>query len=528
MPKTRRTQIPARNSGARASPPSTRQQAAILLHQAQSRFAAGAYDDAGAIARRVLDLDPGNADAFHTLGAVAVHAGNLDEAATLLAKAVNLNRNAPHVRHGLGILFAAKGDHEAAAETFRQALQLDGSLNPARHGLGAALRALGRPDEARVQLLQYLARVPNDADGHNEMALALRDVGDLERALDHFRLALKSKPDHASARSNLAQTLLLSGDFVEGWPAWLRTWSRIPLPGPQAAPALFDDKRVFIHGTEGVGDEIMYASCLTELAEHAAEVMLHCDERLVPLFQRSFPAVQVKAFAEKGTKRTIGFVGKDEIHFLASYLPAYFRHDPASFPSRPAYLRADPAAASLWRQRYAALSPGLKVGISWRGGVDPLNRQRRSIPLPTLVSALDVPGVRFVSLQYGEAGAEIEDLRARTGVAVHAWSDADPMRDLDFFGAQVAALDLVISVDNSTVHMAGALGTPTWVLLPSIPDWRWRMTGIATPWYPSLRLFRQQDAGDWESVLQEVRTVLRELAATDHPSTHEDGARSTP
>jgi ADP-heptose:LPS heptosyltransferase len=175
---------------------------------------------------------------------------------------------------------------------------------------------------------------------------------------------------------------------------------------------------------------------------------------------------------------------------------------------------ADPAQVGEWRRRFDALGAGVKVGMSWRGGVDPINRARRSIPLSAWAPVLSVPGAHFVSLQYGDLGEEIEQVRTQTAVHIHTWRDANPLLDLDFFAAQIAALDLVISVDNTTVHMAGALGIPVWALLPWIPDWRWKMAGTNTLWYPSVQLFRQGEAGNWVTVVEQVRTLLAEYAAT--------------
>ena len=185
-----------------------------------------------------------------------------------------------------------------------------------------------------MYLERYLRREPGQAEGHNELGLTLKEVGQFDPALVHFREALRIRPDHGTARHNVAITLLLAENFREGWPAWLRSFTKAHLPDPGTGSAPFVGKRVVIYGTEGVGDEILYASCLPELAAHAAEITLHCDRRLAVLFQRSFPSVRTLGMDKQGAQRTIGIVGPDEIHVLASFLPAYFRPDNESFPLR--------------------------------------------------------------------------------------------------------------------------------------------------------------------------------------------------
>jgi hypothetical protein len=384
-------------------------------------------------------------------------------------------------------------------------------LSPAYFGLGAVLRALGRPQDAVVYLQRYLQREANNAEAFNELGLAYMYSEKLELASEQLRMSLRLRPDDQTALDNIAIALLLAGNFREGWPAWIRSFTKLRFPDPSAGGAPFDGKRVAIYGTGGVGDEIMYTSCLAELSRHAAEITLHCDRRLTSLFHRSFPSVTVSGMDKETAKNTIGIVAPDEIHVPSSFLPAYFPPSVEGAARRGSFLVADPAQVAEWRKRFDALGNGLKIGLSWRGGVEPINRSQRSIPLPAWSPILSVPGVHFVNLQYGDVDAEIKQVRATA--PIHSWSDANPLVDLDFFAAQIAALDLVISVSNTTVHMAGALGKPVWALLQRVPHWWWKMAGTTTHWYPSVQLFRQQETGQWASVLWEIETKLAACAA---------------
>jgi Flp pilus assembly protein TadD len=482
----------------------------MLLQQAQSQLCARAYGEAHGTAQRVLQLDPHSAEAYNVLGMVALHENELGEAETLLLKAFSISRRSPHVSSNLGRVFLAQGNYEAAETAYRRAVGLDPLLSTAYSGLGSALRALGHAREAAVHLERYVRREPRDPDGHNRLGLAYLDLGELAQAAERFRVALRMDPVHKAARQNLATTLLLDENYREGWPAWMSTVTDLRFPDPSTASALFKDKRVVIYGTCGVGDEIMYASCLGRLSTQAAGITVHCDRRLVPLIRRSFPFVETIGM-EKGGYRRIGAVAADEIHLPACFLPAYFPPAGRSGDGRPSFLVPDPVQVSEWKRRFDAFGPGLKVGVSWRGGVERVDRAQRSIPLSAWAPILRTRGVHFVNLQYGDVDAEIE--LARTIAPIHSWSDANPLLDLDFSAAQIAALDLVISVSNTTVHMAGAISKPVWALLPRIPHWWWKMKGGRSDWYPSVQLFRQQEARNWTPVLRQVELKLAECVA---------------
>jgi ADP-heptose:LPS heptosyltransferase len=178
------------------------------------------------------------------------------------------------------------------------------------------------------------------------------------------------------------------------------------------------------------------------------------------------------------------------------------------YPRVEQYFVADSASTEKWRERFATLGEGLKVGISWRGGKDESVRRARSTNFEQWLGLLNTSSAHFVNLQYGATEGELAEANRTTGVRVHHWSDSDPLRDLDDFAAQIAALDLVISVDNSTAHLAGALGKATWALLPFAADWRWLIDRDDSVWYRSVRLFRQERAGDWRPVFRRVKEAL--------------------
>jgi ADP-heptose:LPS heptosyltransferase len=196
-----------------------------------------------------------------------------------------------------------------------------------------------------------------------------------------------------------------------------------------------------------------------------------------------------------------------DFQIAAGSLPLHLRRSLADFPNHSGYLKPDPAMRTRWAERYAQLGQGIKVGISWRGG-HISQAHKRSTTLDQWQDILRTSGMQWINLQYGSPAQEINDAHERFGIAIHDWDDSDPLTDLDNFAAQIAALDLVISVDNSTVHMAGALGVPVWVLQPYSADWRWLLEREDSHWYPSVRQFRQPAREDWASVLRNAEQQL--------------------
>jgi hypothetical protein len=251
----------------------------------------------------------------------------------------------------------------------------------------------------------------------------------------------------------------------------------------------------------------MFVSLLPELVEGGATCVVKLDARLYPLVQRSISGLTLLP----RDKSAAADIEQFTVDFQAPHgsLCRWLRRSPESFPSRPGYLKADPARRESLRDRYRRqLGDRPLIGISWRGGTGETARIR-SIPLAAWAPLLSLRAFGFVNLQYGDCRADLAAARRDIGVDILHDDLVDPLSNLDDFAAQTAAMDLVISIDNSTVHMAGALNVPVWVLLPAVPDWRWMLGRADSPWYSSVRLFRQQMAGDWGPVIGRVAEELR-------------------
>ncbi len=285
---------------------------------------------------------------------------------------------------------------------------------------------------------------------------------------------------------------LLRGELGTGWDEYEWRLRHGPSPRPIALNrwdgTSLAGRSLLVLSEQGIGDQVMFGSCLPQVAREAAGCLVECDPRLVPLFARSFPNVTAVAKSARPTENPA--VAPCDVYDFWGSLPRFVRRQVDDFPATAAYLKPEPGLVAKWQSRLARLGGALKVGISWRGGKDAETRRQRSIPLELWRPILQVPGVRFVNLQYGSSAAEAALVRNRFDIPLDDGADCDPLLDLDDFTAKIAALDLVLSVDNSTVHLAAAIGRSVWTLLPFCSDWRWMLEGETTPWYPTMRLLR--------------------------------------
>jgi hypothetical protein len=262
------------------------------------------------------------------------------------------------------------------------------------------------------------------------------------------------------------------------------------------------DGALLVYAEQGLGDEIMFASCVPELAVRGMTVVLECNPRLESLFRRSFDAIEVCG-QPRGNDRS----WLNDFPLLSSQVPIgslgrWLRSDVSQFPRHRGYLRADPLRVAKWRERLTSTNGRLAVGLLWRGGTLKTRQSQKSIPLELLLPLLDLRGVHYVCMQH-DLRSEERDLLVEHASSITVSPDA--CADLEESAALCMALDLTIGVPATNANLAGALGRPTWVMLNSSPEWPWLWRGDATPWYPSVRLWRQQRPGDWRGVVDEVR-----------------------
>jgi tetratricopeptide (TPR) repeat protein len=426
-------------------------------------------------------------------------------------------QSAPHSPQTLRQAFEAllhADDFGAARTLAAQAAERGEAPYEAQLLLGRAHQKLHEPARALAHFEAALRLRDDDAELYDFRGSMYQELGRLPEAFTDYERALALRPDFPLASFHRAMARLLVGDFERGWEGYeLRRLSADHAPAAAGLPrwdgAALAGRSLLVAREQGLGDEIMFASMLPQLIAQAGRVLVECDARLAAIFGRSFPAATVFGTETGGGLPASIAPAPIDAVIEAGSLPGLLRRRAADFPRHQGYLRADPQHVARWRERLAAIGPGLQVGLSWTGGVPRTRRELRSLSLDQLQPLLATPGVRFVSLQY-TAGArdDIAAFRARSGIEVAHWPEA--IDDYDQTAALVCALDLVVSVCTSLVHLGGALGRPVWVLAPVSPEWRYGFAGESMPWYPSVRLFRQPGYGEWEPV---IAAAARELAA---------------
>lgn len=405
-------------------------------------------------------------------------------------------------------------DYEGARDAAAEAVRRDPASYEAWLLLGRAHQKLHEPESA-LECFETARRMrADDPELYDFRGSMYQELGQIEDALADYDRALALRPDFPLATFHLAMARLLAGDFERGWEGYeLRRLSAEYATAAKGMPrwdgSALTGRTILVAREQGLGDEIMFASLLPQLVGQAARCIVECDPRLQPTFQRSFPGAVVFGTTPDGGLPQSITPGSIDIAIEAGSLARMLRRRSVDFPRHQGYLRADPHHVRQWRERLDQLGSGLKIGLSWRGGVRRTRRELRSLSLGQLLPLLRTPGAQFVSLQYtGDAASEVDMLRRSHSIGIEHWPKA--IDDYDQTAALVCALDLVVSVCTAVVHLGGALGRPVWVMAPVSPEWRYGISGPTMPWYPSVRLFRQGDYDEWGPVIDEV---VRELAA---------------
>ena len=476
----------------------------------------GRLEEARELYARVCDQDKHDADAWFMLGMINGLLGDYAEAEHCGRRVISLQPERSEAYFNLARAQELQEKFDSAMDNYRRAVSLQPQWAEASNNLGNTLAELGDHDEALSCYRRALDMKPAYARACYNMGKLYEMHGDPEQALVAFDQALNINSEFAEAHWDRALLRLTLGRLADGWreyewgfPVGERAVRSVSLPRWNGDPQT--EKCLLVCAEQGVGDQIMFASCLSQAKDRVDRCIIECEPRLKPLFARSFTDATVI-----GTGESLASVPRPaDMYIPLGSLPGLFRSEVGHFPMYRGYLVANSEQLEKWRARYVAIDGGIKVGISWRGGKKRRVKQQRSTVLDQWCDILNTGNVQFINLQYGDCKNELADFKHRHGVIVHDWNDADPLRNLDDFAAQITALDLVISVDNATVHIAGALGVPVWTLLPYAADWRWLRNRADSPWYPSMRLFRQSGLNDWQSAFAHVAAELRMYVSKD-------------
>lgn len=489
------------------------QHAAMLANKGNALRALDRAAEALMAYDRSLAIDPARADAHHNRALALLRLGRPEEALASLERALALDSGVFAVHFHRGVALSLLERHEEGLASFDRALALEQRSSDAHYNRGVELGLLGRREESLAAFARAVDCRPDYVDAYNSAGSTLKGLGRREEALASFDRALAIAPDHAPTQWGKALLKLSMGEFEEGWPlheARLRLEHLRPYQRSLATPRWIGGedptgRSILIHAEQGLGDTLQFCRYVPLLEARGAQAVFEVPATLRPL---------LRTLGMRGILISRGEpVPKVDCHCPLLSLPLAFDTRLATIPGAVPYLTADPAAIAAWRARLGGL-PGLKVGLNWQGhpGAEKQAWIRgRSFALARAIPLLRTAGVTWISLQKGPAAGQ----RARAGLDGPLLQLTDPADTgaaaMLETAALMSALDLVITSDTAVAHLAGALGVPVWVALHHDPDWRWLLERADSPWYPSMRLFRQREAGDWMEVFERMAGELAAL-----------------
>lgn len=360
---------------------------------------------------------------------------------------------------------------------------------------------------------------PDDQQALYKLASNYNKLGQYGQAIGYYNRVLELSPDDIDTHHSLAHLMLKLGNFQQGWKHNEWRWAKsiadqahtFNIPEWQGEP--LEGKRLLVWCEQGVGDQIMFATVIQDLLKLTDQITWECDPRLLPLFERSMPNVNFigKSMPTQG-KPILKIWPPSDYHIPAGSLCKILRNDISQFSKQKYFLQANKAKIGEIRSSYKKKFPGkLLIGISWRGGTTAgTNKYARSLKNYEMQPLGTLQNIKFINLQYGDTREELANL-AKLGLDIYNDQDINPLTSIDDQAAQISALDLILTIDNTTVHLAGALGMPTYLLLPTDPDWRWGLEQENSYWYPAVTLIRNPTSSNWNTTIKYALDAISKL-----------------
>lgn len=465
-------------------------------------------DDSEACFRSALNVAPTDLTGLNNMGVVLGKQKKFDDALVYFRKALDIDPGHVDSLFNMGNAYSNMSNTEQAIDCFSRAVLFDPKRRDAHTNLGSEYRRLGETHKAYDCFDAATKIDPDFACGYYSMGTVCRELGDRQKARELYHKALSLEPDEPDALTNLGMLEVLEGEFEAGWRHYEHRWRVKDQKGnpPFAShKSQWDGEaklRVLFWPEQGVGDQIMYCSVLPDLAERCEEVSVIIDRRLVDLMKRSFgdiPNLKIYSQDEKLSHD----IYDQHLSFGSSFM--YLRPDFDSFKAMAdGYLAVDPERMVSISKTLGSAARKRRVGISWHTVNKQVGHQRR-MSLENLVSCFDPEKTELINLQYGDVDDEIAAVAEKTGITVRQVDDVDITQDFEGMAALTCLLDEVVSIDNSTVHLAGALGQRVNILVPLDPDWRWGVNTDKSYLYSKARLIRQSGFRDWGNVLDELK-----------------------
>jgi Tfp pilus assembly protein PilF len=468
----------------------------------------GKPEEARASLERALRLQPEYAEAAYNLGVLLMQQGQRPEAIARFEDALRLQPDHAQAYNNLGLLLTASARLAEAVVMLRQAVRLRPDFVEAHNNLGLAYVAQGEPALAEASYQEALRLNPRCSEVHGNLGNLCTDLGRYDEGLACFQLATWLNP-RSPARWARALALLAKGDHERGWPEYEARWQLADIPPrtfvqPRWDGSPLNGRTILLHREQGLGDTLQFIRYTSMVQARGGKVIVECSAGLMPLLSG---CAGIDRLVEEGTD-----LPEFDVHAPLMSLPLLCGTTLATIPAGVPYLYADPDAVEDWRGRLGR-SSAFKIGIVWQGNPAYVNDRYRSIPLVEFEPLARVPGVRLYSLQKGEGAEQLRALAGRFEV-VELVPELDAARGTFVETAAIMKnLDLVIGPDTAAIHLAGGLGVPVWVALMGRADWRWLRDRDDSPWYPTMRLFRQREAGAWKPVIERMAEEVPALRA---------------
>lgn len=469
----------------------------------------GEFEKAVDVLVRLISINPKSYRAINALGLAFIRLDQPERALQSLSMAQKTNCSNTETYNNMGIALNKLGQFRLAQQTLERAIALDPNYADAYGNLAIVLKNMGKLNEAKIACSTAISISPEDVVSMSNLAVINLEQGEVKQAIKISEKAISIDPSYPDAHYNLSLSHLMDKNFEKGFDLYERRWTTESYSGsylnsekPQWSGEL--NKKVLLWAEQGIGDEVMFSSMLPELKKLCSNLIVLCDYRLIPLFQRSFCSSieYVSKFSE---------VMQDdyEFHLPMGSLGKFFRRNSQSFEkSNNGYLRSNDIQTKYLRDKLKLRTENQLIGLSWFSKSPIPGTFSRNIGLDKLVECLNNSNTQFVNLQYGDVRADLQSLYLNTGIKVHNEKYIDNKKDLVGLASLIMACDHVVSIDNATVHLAGALGKATSVLLPSDRNWRWGKSDQISYWYKSVKLFQKKTDKGWGPVLSALKHKL--------------------
>jgi tetratricopeptide (TPR) repeat protein len=460
----------------------------------------------------LTDQYPGAAVVWNILGASRAQVGKLDEAIDAYKKTISLKPGYADAYFNMGIVLKDQGKFEEAIEAYKKSITLKPDHAEAYCNKGSVLYDQGKFDEAIEAYKKSILLKPNYADAYNNMGLALHYQDKMEEAIQAYNKTLSLNPDYAEAHHNLSFALLKSGRLKEGLEESEWRWKNPEFSSLQRSflQPMWDGtqslkgKKILVWGEQGVGDTLIWSSCLSLITSQAKQYILECQEKLLPLLKRSFPNVDVRH-----ENRNLDLVRDDfDFHLPMGSLYKHFIDEITQNTPLDAYLIPDPVRVNYWKERLKSIGKGPYVGIGWKSSNMSPERLPNYSSISEWSSILTIPDVTFINLQYKDFKDDLAKVKDELGVTVHNFDDLDQFNNIDDVAALCTALDMVVSNHGTLPLISGGVGAPT-----KLANWRqspWN-TILNNPVGPSIHIFERDTWEPWDNIFKSIKEDITKL-----------------